>query len=159
MHASLSLYKYIYIHTHTHTHIYIYVVSNSFVTLWTVTHQAPLSMGFPRHKYCSGFAISFCRWSSGFRDRTHVSCIVGRFFTTEPPGKTIHIYVCVYTHTHTHTHTPGPGANPLQILRGCCTPGGNSWIFLASCSKLVFFLIILWVLVMWLVPRVALALL
>ena len=84
-------------------------MSNSFVTLWTVTH---LSMGFPRQEYCSGVAISFCRWSSWLRDRTHVSCIVGRFFTTEPPGKTI------------HTHTPGPGANPLQILRGHCTPGG-----------------------------------
>ena len=120
-------------------------MSNSFVTLWTVTH---LSMGFPRQEYCSGVAISFCRWSSWLRDRTHVSCIVGRFFTTEPPGKTI------------HTHTPGPGANPLQILRGHCTPrggGGKSWIFLASCLELVFSLIILWVHVMWPVPSVALA--
>ena len=25
-----------------------------FETLWTVAHQAPLSMGFSRHKYCSG---------------------------------------------------------------------------------------------------------
>ena len=29
-------------------------MSNSFATHWTITHQAPLSMGFPRHKYCSG---------------------------------------------------------------------------------------------------------
>ena len=30
-----------------------WVVSSS-VTLWTVAHQAPLSMGFPRQEYCSG---------------------------------------------------------------------------------------------------------
>ena len=31
------------------------VVSN-FATLWTVTHQAPLSMGFSRQEYCSGLS-------------------------------------------------------------------------------------------------------
>ena len=34
-------------------------------------------------------AISFSRGSSQPRDRVHVSCITGRFFTTEPPGKPI----------------------------------------------------------------------
>ena len=32
-------------------------------------------------------AISFSRGSSWLRDWTHVSCIAGIFFTTEPPGK------------------------------------------------------------------------
>ena len=32
-------------------------------------------------------AISFSRGSSLPRDRTHVSYVAGRFFTTEPPGK------------------------------------------------------------------------
>ena len=31
---------------------------------WTVAHQAPLSMGFSRQEYWSGFAISFSRGSS-----------------------------------------------------------------------------------------------
>ena len=31
------------------------VVSDSFPTPWTVAHQAPLSMGFPRQEYWSGF--------------------------------------------------------------------------------------------------------
>ena len=31
------------------------VMSNSFVTLWTVARQALLSMGFPRQEYWSGF--------------------------------------------------------------------------------------------------------
>ena len=30
------------------------VISDSFVTLWTVGHQAPLSMGFSRQEYWSG---------------------------------------------------------------------------------------------------------
>ena len=29
------------------------VVSDSFVTTWTIAHQAPLSMGFPRQEYWS----------------------------------------------------------------------------------------------------------
>ena len=32
-------------------------------------------------------AISFSRESSQSRDRTHISCMADRFFTTEPPGK------------------------------------------------------------------------
>ena len=28
-----------------------------FVTLWTVAHQAPLSMGFPRQEYWSGLSF------------------------------------------------------------------------------------------------------
>ena len=30
------------------------VMSNSFVTLWTVAHQAPLSLGFPKQEYWNG---------------------------------------------------------------------------------------------------------
>ena len=37
-----------------------------FLTLWTVALQAPLSMGFPRQEYWSGFAISSSRGSSWF---------------------------------------------------------------------------------------------
>ena len=34
-------------------------------------------------------AVSFSRGSSRPRDRNQVSCIAGRFFTSEPPGKTL----------------------------------------------------------------------
>ena len=36
------------------TECYCLVMSSSFVTPWTVTHQAPLSMGFPKQDYWSG---------------------------------------------------------------------------------------------------------
>ena len=35
-------------------------------------------------------AISLSRGSSRPTDQTQVSCLAGGFFTTEPPGKTIH---------------------------------------------------------------------
>ena len=58
------------------------------VTLWTVAHQAPLSVGFSRQDYWVVF--SFSMGSSQPRDRTHVTlspAVAIRFFTTAPPGK------------------------------------------------------------------------
>ena len=52
-----------------------------FATPWTVAYQEPQSMGFSRQEYWSGLTISFSRGSSRPRDRTQVSCIVGRRFT------------------------------------------------------------------------------
>ena len=64
------------------------VVANSFVTLWTIAHQAPLSVGFPRTEgILERVSISSSRVSSWPRDRTWVSCIAGGFFTTAPSGK------------------------------------------------------------------------
>ena len=34
------------------------VVSDSFVTPWAIAHQAPLSMGFSRQEYWSGYPFS-----------------------------------------------------------------------------------------------------
>ena len=62
-----------------------------FATLWTVAHQAPLSMGFSRQEYWSGLPCLFSRRSFQSRDRTNVSyisCIAGRFLTTEAFRKT-----------------------------------------------------------------------
>ena len=62
-------------------------MADAFVTLWTVTHQAPLSMGFPRQEYWSGLpfppAGDFANPGIG-----PVSpALAGGFFTAEPPGK------------------------------------------------------------------------
>ena len=58
-----------------------------FVTPWTVTCQAPKAVGFFWARILEWVAISFSGGSSQPRDQTQVSCIAGRFFTTEPPGK------------------------------------------------------------------------
>ena len=53
----------------------------------TATHQAPLSMGSSQARILEWIAIPFSRGSSRRRAQTHVSCLAGRSFTTEPPGK------------------------------------------------------------------------
>ena len=59
------------------------------MTPWTVTRQAPLSMGF----LLEWVAISFSRGSSQPRDWTQVLCIGRRIlFTTKPLGEPIKVY-------------------------------------------------------------------
>ena len=78
---------------YTHTHIY-----RSLITKLCPTHCNPMESsppgssvhGISQARILEWVAFSFSRGSSRPRDRTHVSCtpaLVGRFFTTEPPGK------------------------------------------------------------------------
>ena len=57
-----------------------------FVTPWTVTHQAPLSMGFSRQEYWSGlpFLPPGDLPNPGIEPMS--PALAGRLFTTEPPG-------------------------------------------------------------------------
>ena len=60
-----------------------------FATPWTIARQGCYPWGCPGKNILEWIAISFSRGSSQPRDQTHVSyvsCIAGRFFTTEPPG-------------------------------------------------------------------------
>ena len=82
--------------------------------LWTVGHQASLSMAFYRQEYWSWLTfpspgdLPHPRIKPGSPTLQMISCIVGRFFLlTEPPGKPsiyvcvlvyIHVCVCIYTH-------------------------------------------------------------
>ena len=70
--------------------LYMLLVNQScvtFVTQWTIAHQAPLPMGFSRQEYWSGLPLpspgdlpntGIEPWSSALQA---VSFIVGRFFT------------------------------------------------------------------------------
>ena len=61
-----------------------------FATLWTVVHQAPLSMGFLRQEYWSGlpFLSPGDLPDPGIKPTSLASpALAGRFFTTELPGK------------------------------------------------------------------------
>ena len=97
------------------------VVSDSFVTPWTIACQAPLSMGFPRQEYQSRLPFPSARDLPQPRDWTRIFCIAGGFFTTELPGKplswlsglpvdwfTIYSYymcVCVYFLFYIESHS------------------------------------------------------
>ena len=64
------------------------------MTLWTVARQAPLSMGFPRQENWSGlpFPPPGDLPDPGMEPVSPVSpALAGGFFTTELPGKPIHI--------------------------------------------------------------------
>ena len=63
------------------------VMSNSYVTPWTVSCQAPLSMGFSRQEYWSGLLFPSPGDLSDPGMEPVSSALVGRFFTTEPAGK------------------------------------------------------------------------
>ena len=62
-------------------------------TPWTAAHQAPLSMGFSRQGHWSGLPFPSPGESSQPRDRTQVSHIAGRCFTSEPPGKPLSLFL------------------------------------------------------------------
>ena len=61
-----------------------------FETLWTVTCQAPLSIGFSQQEYWSGlpFPSPGDLPNPGTEPASPAApALAGRFFTTEPPGK------------------------------------------------------------------------
>ena len=62
-------------------------MSKSIVITWTVVHQVPVSMGFPRQEYCSGlpFPPTWNLPDPGIEPTS--PAFAGRFFTTEPSGK------------------------------------------------------------------------
>ena len=63
------------------------VMSDIFAIPWTIACQAPLTMGFSSQKYRSGLPLP----SPGDLPDPGIELVspalVGRFFTTEPPGK------------------------------------------------------------------------
>ena len=74
------------------------VMSNSFVTLWTVTYQAPLSMRFSRHKYWSGLPCPPPRDlpNPGIEPTSPVSpALAGGFFTTRATWEALIVKVLV----------------------------------------------------------------
>ena len=63
-------------------------MSDSFVTSWTVAHQAPLSMGFSRQEYWSGLPVpSFSRDLPDPGIELMSPSLAGIFFITELPWK------------------------------------------------------------------------
>ena len=57
------------------------------MTLWTIDYQAPLSMGFFKQGYCSGLPFPPPGDLPDPEIEPRSLALVGRFFTTEPPGK------------------------------------------------------------------------
>ena len=64
-------------------------MANFFATLWMVTHQSLLSLGFPRQESWSRLTFPSPGHLSdpGMEWNPRILQLAGRFFTTEPPGK------------------------------------------------------------------------
>ena len=58
-----------------------------FGTPWTVVHQAPSSMRFPRQEYWSGLPFLLQGDLSNTGIKPLSPALAGGFFVTEPPGK------------------------------------------------------------------------
>ena len=65
------------------------VESDSFETPWTVAHQAPLSLGFPRQEYWSRLPFLSPEDLSDPGIEPVCPASAGGFFTTEPPRKSL----------------------------------------------------------------------
>jgi len=63
------------------------------VTPWTAACQAPLSMGFPRQEYWSGLPFLTPGDLSDPVIKLTSPSLAGGFFVTEPPRKSIYIYM------------------------------------------------------------------
>ena len=78
------------------------------------THQAPLSIAFPRQECWSGLPFPSSRGifpTQGLNLQSPV--LVGRFFTTEPPGKNM------YTYIHINTFNPIPPWKAGTVRKIC----------------------------------------
>ena len=71
--------------------VVIYLLSHVrfFAIPWTVAHQIPLSMGFPRQEYWSGLPFPSPGDLPNPGTELASPALAGRFFTNEPPGKPI----------------------------------------------------------------------
>ena len=65
----------------------------SLTTPWIITHQAPLSVGFPRQEYWSG--LPFPSPGDLLNPETEPTSppLACRFFTSEPPGKLLNLHI------------------------------------------------------------------
>ena len=96
---------------------------NSFVILWTVAHQAPLSMEFPRQEYRSRlpFASPGDLPHQGIRPRS--PALAGRFFNTKPTSWLSAQFSCsvvfdsLRPYESQHARPPCPSPTPGVYLK------------------------------------------
>ena len=119
------------------------VMSDSFATLWTIAHQSPLSIGFPRQEYQSGLPFPF----TGIEPMS--PALADRFFATEPPGKPLYCFSLLQTpvsagvrlfnecqvlvefvHAEDCLPIQGPPALQISAMLGCKTN-----VFIPSSSQ------------------------
>ena len=89
-----------------------------FAAPWNLAHQALLSMGFLREEYWSGLPILSPRDLPNPGIKPASPALAGRFFTTEPLGKPIFLYLFFFkilgcTTQNGKCQFPDQGSHPL----------------------------------------------
>ena len=69
----------------------VVVFSHSIMSLWTIAHPAPLSMGFPRQKYWSGLSFPSPGDFPNLWIKPTSPALAGGFFITEPSEKPVYL--------------------------------------------------------------------
>ena len=77
---------------YTHCCLVAELCPTLFSTPWTVAHQTPSFVGFPRQEYQSGLPFPSPRDLPDPGIGPSSPVLAGKFFTTEPPGKPIILY-------------------------------------------------------------------
>ena len=77
---------------------------DSFATPWTVTCQTPVSVGFPRQEHWSGLPSPSPGDLPNLGIEPVSPSLAGGFFTTELPGKSIHVCVYIYGDIYLYIH-------------------------------------------------------
>ena len=100
-----------------------------FATPWTIAHQAPLSMGFPRQEYWSGLPFSLPRALPDPGIEAETPALAGGFFTTAPPGKPSVFSSVQFSHSVLsdslrphglqHARLPSPSPTPGACSNSC----------------------------------------
>ena len=110
-----------------------------FVTLWTVTHQAPLSMGFSRQECWSEFPCPPSGYipDPGIQPESLISlALAGGFFTATPPGKPhfgmLVAQLCLTSQNPMDCSPPGSsvhGISQIKVLEWVAIPFSrvSSW--------------------------------
>ena len=117
------------------------VISNS-VAPWTIAHPAPLSMGILQTRILEWVAMPSSRGSSWPRDRTHVSCIAGRFFTVWPTREVLGVSnvcvcVCVSRSVVSNSGIPWTVARQAPLSMGILQARILEWVAISFSRVLV----------------------
>ena len=120
--GTLVIYKTIFAFSNTECYAVLSHLScvHLFATLWTVAHQAPLSMGFSRQEYWSGLPCPppGDLPDPGIEPMSLTSpALAGRFFTTSTTS--VQSLSRVRPHQPQHTRPPCPSPNPGVHPNSC----------------------------------------